>query len=56
MQNEELNEFVDNLSKQLHLKESEFGHNHYDTYIYIRIEAQKSADSLRTSTLFMREF
>ncbi len=27
---------VDNLRKELHLKESEFGENHYDTYIYIR--------------------
>jgi len=27
---------VDTITKQLHLKESEFGHNHYDTYIYIR--------------------
>lgn len=27
---------VDNLRKELHLKESEFGHDHYDTYIYVR--------------------
>ena len=27
---------VDNLRKELHLKESQFGHDHYDTYIYIR--------------------
>ena len=27
---------VDNLMKQLHLKQSEFGENCYDTYIYIR--------------------
>ena len=27
---------VDNLRKELHLKESEFGPDHYDTYIYIR--------------------
>lgn len=27
---------VDNVRKELHLKESEFGHNHYETYIYIR--------------------
>lgn len=27
---------VDNLTKELHLKESEFGEDHYDTYIYIR--------------------
>ena len=27
---------VDNLRKELHLKESEFGHDHYETYIYIR--------------------
>lgn len=27
---------VDNINKELHLKESEFGHNHYETYIYLR--------------------
>ncbi len=27
---------IDNLRKELHLKESEFGHDHYETYIYIR--------------------
>ena len=27
---------VDQLTKELHLKESEFGEDHYDTYIYIR--------------------
>lgn len=27
---------VDNVNKQLHLKESEFGENHYETYIYLR--------------------
>lgn len=27
---------VDNTNRELHLKESEFGHEHYDTYIYIR--------------------
>jgi hypothetical protein len=27
---------VDDLRQELHLKESEFGHNHYETYIYIR--------------------
>lgn len=27
---------VTDLSKELHLKQSEFGHDHYDIYIYIR--------------------
>lgn len=27
---------VDNLTKELHLKESEFGQNHYETYINMR--------------------
>ncbi len=27
---------VDNTTRELHLKESEFGHNHYETYIYLR--------------------
>ena len=27
---------VDNITKELHLKQSEFGENHYDSYIYIR--------------------
>ena len=27
---------VDNVRKELHLKESEFGHDHYETYIYVR--------------------
>ena len=27
---------VDSISQELHLKESEFGHNHYDSYIYVR--------------------
>lgn len=27
---------VDNIRKELHLKESEFGENHYETYIYLR--------------------
>ena len=29
---------VDNLRKELHLKQSEFGHLHYDTYIYLRTQ------------------
>lgn len=27
---------VDSLRKELHLKESQFGENHYETYIYVR--------------------
>lgn len=27
---------VDSVSQEIHLKESEFGHNHYDSYIYLR--------------------
>lgn len=27
---------VDNIRGELHLKESEFGHDHYDYYIYLR--------------------
>lgn len=27
---------VDNLTKELHLKESQYGEDHYDTYIYLR--------------------
>lgn len=27
---------VDNINKEIHLKESQFGEDHYDTYIYLR--------------------
>ena len=27
---------VDNITKELHLRQSEFGEDHYDSYIYIR--------------------